>query len=178
MKRIMIAVLATALLSLFLCSCGEDTADVTKSSDESVVSSAVESTASKTVSIASVEPKLDLPWPDAEVLQKLPALSETVDYYVDPQAGGAEGTYNIQLADMEYSEFRDYVNGLLENGFEHWTAPGEMVLPEELAEGESAFCPVTDNETLWGVIEYRATANGEGNKIVMVFNDSNPYSGY
>ncbi len=176
MKRIITAFIICAMAAALLCSCGDDTTVITPSENET--SSVVASTSSKTVNVASVEPKTDLPWPDAEALAVLPKLCDTVDYYVDAQAGGSEGTYNIQVKDIEYSEFKEYIDNMLENGFSHWETIGEMVLPDELSDGDSAFCPLTNGESLWGIIEYNPSGNAEGNKVAMVFYDYNPYSGY
>ena len=176
-KKIIILALAIVMTASFT-ACGKD--DNSKSTTNEVSSvSDVASTASKTISIASVEPLESIDWPSDEALAGLPKLCDTVDYYVDESTGGQPGSYEIQIKDLVYSEFKAYAEKLMaENGFSAWATLGESVLPDELADGQTAFCPVTNNDSLWGILEYNPAGNSNGNKAQLVFYNYNPYSGY
>lgn len=132
----------------------------------------------KTVSVASEEPVSSVEWPTVDALSSLPKLGDTVDYYLDDTMGAETGSYQIKLKELSYEDFKAYVNKLMdEHNFSSWDTVGEMYLPDELPENDTAFCPLTNGSDLWGIIEYKSSDKIDY-VVNMFFYNYNPYSGY
>ena len=175
-KMIISTICSVALLLAFT-GCSNNSNNNEKDNTSSLPSHSTVSS-QKTVSVASEDPVSSVEWPTAEALSSLPKLSDTVDYYLDDTMGGETGSYQIKLKELSYEDFKAYINKLTdEHNFSLWDTVGEMNLPDELSEGDTAFCPLTNSSDLWGIIEYKSMDKTEY-VLEMFFYNYNPYSGY
>lgn len=173
--KVIVCIVCSVALLLAFAGCGnnneKDNATSSLPSNNTVSSQ-------KTVSVASEEPVSSVEWPTVDALSSLPKLGDTVDYYLDDTMGAETGSYQIKLKELSYEDFKAYVNKLMdEHNFSSWDTVGEMYLPDELPENDTAFCPLTNSSDLWGIIEYNSSDKIDY-VVNMFFYNYNPYSGY